>query len=124
MAAVEFVDAEAMVVSFLGERLTPPVSTKVPNPRPARFVRAWRTGGYTANRVLEVVQVTVTCTAADSVTASADANAARSAFLNELGALPLVRGVEDLNGPYFDADPDTNEDRYSLTVRLRVRASR
>lgn len=121
---VEFVDAEAMVRAFLDAQVTPPVSTKIPNPRPARYTRAWRTGGYTVNRVLEVVQITVSCTAADSVTASADATAARSAFLNQSTAMPLVRGVEGISGPYSDPDPDTNEDRYTLNVQLRVRAAR
>ena len=124
MPGVEFADVEAMVGAFLRDRLTPPVASKVPNPRPARFVRSWRTGGHTVNRALEVAQITVTCEAADSVTASADASAARSAFVNEYAAMPLVRGIEDVTGPYYDPDPDTNGDRYSFTVWLRVRAAR
>ena len=123
MPAVEFVDAEAMVGAFLSARMTVPVSTKVPNPRPPRFARAWRTGGHTVNRVLEVVQITVTCSAADTITASADARRARSLFLNEYTAMPLVRGIEDISGPYFDPDPDDGSDRYTFTARLRVRAS-
>jgi len=123
-AVVEFVDAEGMVIAFLNARTESHAATKVPNPRPARYTRAWRTGGYTVNRVLEVVQITVSCTAGDSVTAESDARVARSAFLNDLTAMPLVRGSEGLTGPYFDPDPDTNEDRYSFTVMLRIRAAR
>lgn len=124
MPPVKFRDVEAMVGAFLRARLTPPVSTKVPNPRPKRFVRAWRTGGAASNRALEVAQVTITCTAGDSVTASQDALDARHVLHHEYTAMPLVRGVEDVSGPYFDPDPDTGEDRYTLTVRLRVRAAR
>lgn len=120
----ELPDVEALVGSFLRARLPVPVSTKVPNPRPARFIRAWRTGGAASNRVLEEAQVTVTCAASNSVQASDDARAARSLLMNEYTAMPLVRGVEEVSGPYSDPDPDTNGDRYSFTVRLRVRAAR
>lgn len=121
---VEFPDVEAMIGSFLRSRLPVPVSTKVPNPRPARFIRAWRTGGSAADRVVERAQVTVTCAAASSVQASDDARAARSALLNDYSSMPLVRGVEEVAGPYYDPDPDTNGDRYSMTFRLTVRGKR
>ncbi|OJU39684.1 MAG: hypothetical protein BGN97_00240 [Microbacterium sp. 69-10] len=124
MPDVEFADAEAMVGAFLRSRLGVPVSTKVPNPRPARFARAWRTGGGTDNRAVETVQITVTCSAADSVTASNDAAKAKHLLLNEYTAMPLVRGVTIQAGPYFDPDPDTNGDRYTVTAVMRVRARR
>lgn len=123
MAAIDFPDAEAMVIAFLRSRVTPPVSTKVPNPRPKRFVQVRRTGGSALNRIVDQPQITVTCTAATSVAASEDARAARFAFLNESSGMPLVRRVEDVSGVYFDPDPDTNEDRYSFTVRLTIRAA-
>lgn len=125
MPDVELPDAETLAVDFLND-LAPesPTSTKVPARRPARFTRAWRTGGAAASRVLDQPIITVTCTAADSVTASADAKRARHAFLNDYTAMPLVRGVEEVTGLYYDPDPDTNEDRYTFAVRLRVRAAR
>lgn len=123
MATIDFPDAEAMVGTFLRSRLSVPVSTKVPSTRPKRFVRAWRTGGSALNRVVDQPQITVTCTAATSVTASDDARAARFALFNESTAMPLVRRVDDVSGVYYDPDPDTNEDRYSFTVRLTVRAA-
>lgn len=123
MATTDFPDAEAMVVGFLRARMAAPVSTKVPNPRPSRFVRAWRTGGAALNRVVDQPQVTVTCSAPSSVTASDDARAARHALMNESSGMPLVRRVEDVSGVYYDPDPDTSEDRYSFTVRLTVRAA-
>lgn len=120
----EFPDVEALVGAFLRARIPVPVSTKVPSPRPTRFIRAWRTGGFASNRVLEDAQVTVTCAAANTIQASGDARAARSLLLNDYTSMPLVRGVEEITGPYFDPDPDTGGDRYSFTVRLRVRATR
>lgn len=121
---VEFPDVEAMVGAFLRSQLPVPVSTKVPNPRPARFIRAWRTGGAASNRILERAQVTITCAAPNSVQASDDARDARSALLNGYTAMPLVRGVEEVTGPYFDPDPDTGSDRYSMTFILTVRGKR
>lgn len=123
MATIDFPDAESMVRIFLDSRLSVPVSTKVPSLRPKRFVRVWRTGGSALNRIVDQPQMTVTCTAATSVTASDDARAARYALLNESSGMPLVRHVEDVSGVYYDPDPDTNEDRYSFTVRLTVRAA-
>lgn len=123
MPAGEFPDAEAMVVAFLNDRVDPPVATKVGNPRPSRYVRVWRTGGSATNRVLERVQITVTCGAGSSVTASQDAQSCRRALLNEYTAMPLVRGVTEITGPYYDPDPDTGTDRYSFTHELSVRAT-
>lgn len=127
MPAGELPDVEAIVVAFLNERVDPAVATKVANPRPARYVRAWRTGGGAINRVLERVQITVTCGASKdaggSVQASADARACRGALLNEYTAMPLVRGVTETTGPYDDPDPDTGEDRYTFTHELSVRAT-
>lgn len=123
MATIDFPDAESMVRTFLVSRLSVPVSTKVPTPRPKRFVRAWRTGGSALNRIVDQPQITVSCTAASTITASDDARAARFALLNEATGMPLVRRVEDVSGVYYDPDPDTNEDRYSFTVRLTVRAA-
>ncbi|WP_336642054.1 hypothetical protein [Microbacterium sp. USHLN272] len=125
MPDVELPDAETLAVKFLKPRQPEsPVATKVPNPRPSRFTRAWRTGGAASSRVLDQPIITVTCTAADSVTASDDAKRARHAFLNDYTAMPLVRGVEEVTGLYYDPDPDTNEDRYTFAVRLRIRAGR
>lgn len=124
MPPVEFPDAEALVVAFLNDRVTPPVSTKVRKTRPKRFVRVYRTGGTADNRAVERAQITVSCTAGTSVTASDDARACRSAFLNEYTAMPLVRRVEEVTAPYYDPDPDTNEDRYTFTVLLTIRGAR
>lgn len=117
-------DVESMVLTFLRGAVSIPWASKVPNPRPKRFGRVWRTGGGSLSRIHEVAQITVTCTAESSVVASDDATAAKDAFLQSVVLLPLVRGEPEVSGPYYDPDPDTNEDRYTFTVRLRVRAAR
>lgn len=125
MPAVEFPDVEAMCLTFAKTKTTATVGTKVKNPRPARYARIWRTGGGALNRVLERAQVTITCGATGgSIEALAIAADLRHAFLNDSTEMPLVRGVEEITGPYYDPDPDTGEDRYSFTIQLTVRGKR
>lgn len=120
-------DVESVVIEFLNNIVTPPVSSRVPSPRPTAFVRAWRTGGGAVNRVLERAQITVQAwggTAADTVAASVLAQQCRTALLNDHSGMPLVRGVEEVAGLYFDPDPGTGIARYTFTVSLMVRAAR
>jgi|GEM_PF-2299873 len=125
MGAVTFPDVETMCVAFAQTRTTADVATKIANPRPVRYARVWRTGGGAVNRVLERAQITVTCgSAVDDEDASAIARELRHAFLNGYASMPLVRGVDEVVGPYFDPDPDTGEDRYTFTLQLLVRGKR
>lgn len=119
---MRFPDSEAMVVAFLAERVAPlSVSTKVPKPRPAEFVRVWRTGGAAANRVLDQPTFTIQAWGPNSFEL---VRVCREALFNEYTDMPLVRGVEEITGPYYDPDPGSNADRYSCNVQLQVRAQR
>ncbi|HXH34328.1 MAG TPA: hypothetical protein VNJ54_07945 [Plantibacter sp.] len=120
-----FADAEALSVAFLKPIASPEhVGTKVPNPRPKRLVRAYRSGGSAINRVLERAQITVEAEAETSTKAFQLASACREAFLNDYTRMPLVRGVEETVGLYYVPDPATNIDRYRFTVALTIRAAR
>ncbi len=121
---MRFVDVEAMVIAFLRDRIDAAISTTVPSPRPEPMVRLWRNGGPAVNRVLERAQITVETWSADSVTASELATACRTALLSDYTAMPLVRGVTEITGPYSTTDPDTETPRYRFTVELTVRATR
>lgn len=121
---MKFVDVEAKVRTFLEGRITPKVYSKVPASRPASFVRAWRTGGAALNRVLDRPMITVQAWAADDEAAFTLAEQCRRALLDAADAMTLVRGVEEVTGPYFDPDPSTGVDRYTFTVQLQVRAAR
>lgn len=100
------------------------VHTRVPNPRPATFLRVWRTGGAAINRVLDAPLITVQSWAATDKVASDNANAARDALLNNSAEMTLVRGVEEVTGPYYDPDPVSGATRYTFTMRLRVKRPR
>ena len=116
-------DVEAMIIPFIkGVVGSVKVGQKVPNPRPATYVRAWVNGGAAMNRVLERAQVTVHVWGTSPHAASTLANDIRTAFLNDASTLPLVRGVEEVTRPYFN--PDEGVDRYTATYALMVRATR
>lgn len=120
---MRFDDVEAMVKPFIGSRVAgTKVGTKVPNPRPASFVRAWVTGGAAVNRVLERVQITIDVWGTSTAASSGMIGDIRHAFLNDYTEMPLVRGVEEITRPYFN--PDGDIDRYRFTVALMVRAGR
>lgn len=117
-------DVEAMVVFFLTTKLGVKVGTRVPNPRPDTFVRAWRSGGAAVNRVLDEAQITVSVWGPSTTAASELAQRVRHALLSDNEGMTLVRGVEETGGLYFDPDPSTGTARYTFTVSLLVRANR
>lgn len=121
---MRFPDVDSMVRSFLLSRVTVPVHVSVPRNRPASFVVARRNGGGASNRVVDSPTVTVDCWASSSVEAAELAEDCRSAFHDSYAAMPLVRGVDEITGPYSTPDPDSGSPRYRFSVRLSVRAAR
>ena len=125
MPDVELVDVEGMCVAFAKTKTTAVVATKVPASRPPVYARVFRTGGAAVNRVLDRPQITVTVGAkSGSVAAEREASKLRRAFLNDYTQMPLVRGVQEVSGLYYDPDPDSGEDRYSFTIQMSVRGKR
>lgn len=121
---MRFPDVDSMVRAFLLPRVTVPVHVSVPKDRPDSFIRAWRNGGAASNRVLDNAAVTVEAWAKSSVAASELAEDVRGMFHHEYTSMPLVRGVEEISGPYSTPDPESGSARYRFSVRLRVRAAR
>lgn len=114
-------DVEAFVIPFVKSKVgSVTVASKVPNPRPGKFVRAWVNGGAALSRIHERVQVTVDCWGASPVEASQLAQDVRHAFLND-SVHRLVKGVEEVTRPYYA--PDETSDRYRATYALIVRAA-
>lgn len=91
-----------------------PVSTLVPNPRPARFVRISRAGGSRQNIAQESALILVEAWADETVAAfdlAADAWAEISADFGDDAAL---------SSPVFFPDPDTTQYRYQFTATLFI----
>lgn len=124
MPDVELVSVDEILRGFLIGVVTVPVHGVVPEVRPAEFVRAWRTGGGPINRAIDEPLVTVQAWAESRARAEDIARACLHALLNDYTAMPLVRSVEIVSGPYLDPDPDSRSPRYSINARLRVRGRR
>ena len=118
-------DVEALVVAFLAEHLDAPVHVTIPNPRPTPLVRVQRTGGPARNRVMDETQVTVQAWGTTGVEAAGLIGEARDLLLNAAtrDGITLLRRAEDVSGVYYDPDPDNPDPRYTVTVRLTVRAT-
>lgn len=121
---MSFVSVDAMVLSFLTPRVSVPVHVSVPEDRPESFIVARRNGGGALNRAIDVATVTVDAWADRDLAASELAEQARTAFLNESLAMPLVSGVEELTGPYSVPDPESKSPRFRFSMRLTIRAAR
>lgn len=122
---MSFRDVEGAVVSYLNGVLAEPVSTKVPANRPAAFVTVRRTGGPVTGRVVDQPQLTLSAWAASSTAALELASEVRDALLaaNRVRTTPGFHRVR-VESLYYDPDPVSSLDRYTLLVFLTVRANR
>lgn len=96
----------------------------VPNPRPATFVRIFRTGGPKATLVTDAAQLTIESWAADADTACDNAELVR-AHINDLPGR-VVNGhafylVEEMSGPAELPDPVSMSRRFTWTASVHVR---
>lgn len=125
---MEFVNAVNAVNGFL-RTVLPGVRfvTKVPDePRPDRFVRAIRTGGFRRDAVTDVARITFECWNTDKVQAERDAQTIRVA----LDALPgktvggaKVHRVNEVAGPSDSPDSQTGHNRYLESFELHFRGT-
>lgn len=132
MSDVALPDAEALVVAYLADRLDGvTVSTRLPNPLPGHHVRVRRTGGSASlgaaapNRAVDQAQLTCEAYGPDTVTAGALARRAQH-LLHRAATrtgIALARSVSTVGGPYYDPDPVSGRERYTLTVRVLLRGT-
>lgn len=126
---VAFLDAEALGVAYLRHELgsrsdTAHIATRIPKSRPQRLIRITRTGGVRRDEITDEPHLTFECWDTSSEKASDLARMARAL----MWALPntepfghMVRNVDELGGPVYFEDPDTDLPRYQFTVTLNVR---
>ena len=119
------VDVEGGVVTYLAGKLSVPVSTRVPAPRPESFVRVWLIGGTRANLAMATNLLQVECwagseTAAQSLAADTweALDAADGDFLAP--GVWLADGQGGLASPVNNSDPETGSPRYTFTANLTV----
>lgn len=131
MEAVVYPDAAAVVASFLSAELdthgdTAPVGSRVPNPRPSRFVVVRRLGGPRLNLVADNAMLGVECWGADEADAHDLAQLCR-ALVHSLAhghhdGIPIY-GVTEVAGPGSLPDPLSDSPRFTFTVQVAMRGS-
>lgn len=124
-APIRFPDAEAAVRAYLlpGIRGRYPgliLATRVPDPRPAKWLRIMRTGGPRESMFVDRPQITLEAWAGNEGDAANLLEDAR-ALLN--AANGQLFGVEELGGPANLPDPTTAQIRYTMTLWIRIRGT-
>lgn len=103
-----------------------PVRKNVPNPRPARFVRVFRTGGPKQGHVVDAAQMTIECWANRDEDAAALAGIVR-ALVNAMRGEVLdgvqCYRVDEFSGPADLPDPESAQPRMTWTVAVWLRGS-
>jgi hypothetical protein len=127
--ALEYPDAVAVVNVYLRAALVAagravPVVSRIPNPRPAAFIRVQRTGGPEVMPMVDGAQVTVDCWAATDADAMDIAREARRLIKNMEGTVQSgesVHRVVEVGGPQDFPDPVSAAPRATFTVQVQIR---
>lgn len=121
---IVFPDVEGLLVRYLPDLVGVDVSTRVPNPRPASFVRVKRVGGTSPNRITDAALVVVECWASDEVEASYLGRLTRAhvfALAQTSHDGDYVRRVREVGGLQAFPDPVSETPRYQFTVQIDTR---
>ena len=126
---IPFPDATAVVVRFLARQFAAtdapvPVGTRVPNPRPERFVLVRRVGGHRATLVTDAARLAVEAWDSSPANAADLAERCRSWLHAMAGTVQddvPVYVVGDVGGPADLPDPLSDQPRYTFTVEVTVR---
>jgi hypothetical protein len=120
---ITFPDVETLVVSVLNTTFPTrgetslKASTRVPNPRPAEFVKVLGGGGLDETKVSEAALITIEGWAATEARAFEICELARAILRSQDGD---IRGVRGFSYPQNLPDPATKQVRYTSTGDVRV----
>lgn len=121
--AVTFPDIEATLVAHLSTALGVPVTTRVPEPRPAQFVRLLRVGGPRRDLVTDGPMVVFECWAQRPHEAASLGETTR-AHVSAMDGTDVggvwVRQVQEVGGLQNYPDPLTGDPRYQFTAMVDV----
>lgn len=123
---IVFPDTVALLCGVLEDECAVPAGTRVPNPRPATFLRLDRTGGPRQTLVSDAAQVTVESWAASEAAAHDLAQLARAVLHTLPGTVVdgvAVYRVDEVSGPANLPDPLSDQARYSQTFAVHVRGA-
>lgn len=129
---VAFPDAVALAKTYLDDHLgtygygSIPVHKNVPNPRPALFVRMFRSGGPKANHVTDQAQLSIEVWGDDDTAVADLAGVVRGLALSMRGEVvdgAQVYRVDEFSGPADLPDPVSDQPRLTWTVSVWIRGS-
>lgn len=132
MQRILFPDVAAAVIGALNDQLDDfgfaavPVRSRVPNPRPSRFVLVFRTGGPRVNVVTDAAQLTIEAWAANDSDAHDLAQAARAILSGLEGTVTggvTLYGIDEFSGPANLPDPESDQSRYTWTTSVNARGA-
>lgn len=121
-----FPDAVEVAVNYLRPLVSAPVFSRVPNPRPAAFVRFQRLGGTKRSIILDRPRLDVECWSDSEEGAEALMKVAR-AHMHAIGGKrggTTVYDVAEVSGPMWLPDSESGQPRYSFAVEFSTRGTR
>lgn len=118
-------DTVKTVIAYLNAALVEPVSSKIPNPRPAAFVTVQRKGGARWTAVSDGPNLAIECWAGSDGAAEALSAEVRE-LVQEMAdgtnrAGVVIYRYEEFSGPAYLPDPASTQDRFTWTCRLHAR---
>lgn len=124
MGELQLVNIEATIVGYLRSlpAITAPVGTRIPNPRPAAFIRVQRVGGEKRNMIQERPVVLIECWGGTEVSAWTLASNAWAALdgREELTYGGAELAERSLSSPVNYPDPSTTSPRYQFNMQTTV----
>jgi hypothetical protein len=122
---VELTSATVLIVDWLDSHFVIPVRATVPDPRPDDFILVRRVGGVPTNPVTDEPMFTIeSWRMGDPVQAEEDLLTVRRLMAglrgSSIGGRPVYR-VDEIAGPGYLPDPDSDHDRYTMTVVIGIR---
>ena len=121
-----FPDAVLVVIQYLRLHTKTPVYSRVPDPRPAEFIRVERLGGTRRNLILDRPRIDVECWS-DSEAGAADLSAVVRAHVLAMAGKrgdTTVYDVAEVSGPMWLPDSVSGQPRYSFAVEFSTRGTR
>lgn len=122
--AIVFPVVEKLLVAYLAPLAGVPVTVRVPNPRPASFVKLVRVGGTRRDRITDEPMVVFQCWAdTESNAAKLGARIQAHVFALEQTGTPdgYVRSVHEIGGLQYFPDPESGQPTYQFTAQLQTR---
>lgn len=108
---------------FASRGETAKVASKIPSPRPAKFVKVRLMGGTRSDVVRYAPMLVFECWANDDITAE-NLGILTEALVNSMpDLLPACTSVIEVGGLVDQPDPDSQSPRYVFTKQIYLRAA-